>query len=237
MDAFPTSRFFRLSEEGVRCDQNGLFIGGAPMLIRSPRSGGGHVWATRPANEQNSDLGVRYGFQIDVATKREGACRNGPRKIRMGRDQCAEQRCLDPARQTQADHRLLQHDGFSADPNERRRRVVVSDMDRDAQYADALATLRLFEVPAMSAEDYSALSTKRLLELFVAAAKQHGMGARQLKALSSSRDPLAPSVGPVDMEALKPTFAQLWAVSVALAPRQPTAQVERMLRTPTQISA
>ncbi|HEY1941108.1 MAG TPA: hypothetical protein VGH40_03200 [Roseiarcus sp.] len=32
------------------------------------------------------------------------------------------------------------------DPNERRRRVVVSDMDRDAQYADALATLRLFGV-------------------------------------------------------------------------------------------
>ncbi len=81
-----------------------------------------------------------------------------------------------------------------------------------------------------SAEDYSALSTKRLLEMFVAAAKQHGIGARQLKPLSSLRDPLAPSVGPVDMEALKPTFAQLWAVSVALTPRRPTAEVERMLK-------
>ena len=75
MDPFPTSRFFRLSDEGVRCDQNGLFIGGAPMLIRSTRPDGGHVWAMRPANEQNNDLSIRYGFPIDIAAKREGLAR------------------------------------------------------------------------------------------------------------------------------------------------------------------
>jgi hypothetical protein len=72
MDVFPASRFFRLSDEGVCCDQDGLFVAGAPMLVRSPRPGGEHVWAMRPTNDQNRDLSARYGFQIDIATKRHG---------------------------------------------------------------------------------------------------------------------------------------------------------------------
>ena len=72
MGAFPVFRFFRLSDEGVRCDENGLFVGGAPLLAASPRPRGGVAWAARPADEQRHDLGSRYGFPVDVAAKREG---------------------------------------------------------------------------------------------------------------------------------------------------------------------
>src|SRR5579863_7229429 len=70
MGAFPTERWFRLSDEGVRCDENGLFVGGAAVLVRSPACGGG--WAVRPAAELDRDLGARYGFLIDAAAKRAG---------------------------------------------------------------------------------------------------------------------------------------------------------------------
>ncbi|MGD0762836.1 MAG: hypothetical protein ABR929_06515 [Roseiarcus sp.] len=72
MGAFPVLRFFRLSDEGVRCDENGLFVGGAPMLACSQRPGGGYAWAARPLDEQNRDLGARYGFPVDIAVKRIG---------------------------------------------------------------------------------------------------------------------------------------------------------------------
>jgi hypothetical protein len=72
MGAFPLLRFFRLSDEGVRCDENRLFVGGAPMLARSPRPGGGHAWAARPLDDQNRDLGARYGFPVDAGAKRSG---------------------------------------------------------------------------------------------------------------------------------------------------------------------
>ncbi|MGD1015408.1 MAG: hypothetical protein ABR863_03060 [Roseiarcus sp.] len=35
MGAFPLLRFFRLSDEGVRCDEKGRFVGAAPMLDQS----------------------------------------------------------------------------------------------------------------------------------------------------------------------------------------------------------
>lgn len=72
MVAFPISRFFRLSDEGVRCDERGLFVGGEPMLVRLARPRGGYAWATRSADDQNRDLGARYGFPIDAAVKRGG---------------------------------------------------------------------------------------------------------------------------------------------------------------------
>jgi len=40
MGGFPISRFFRLNVDGVRCDERGLFVGGAPMLKHSARPGG-----------------------------------------------------------------------------------------------------------------------------------------------------------------------------------------------------
>lgn len=72
MGAFPLLRFFRLSDEGVRCDGRGLFVGDAPMLVRSPRPDGGHAWAARPLDELNRDLGARYGLPVDAAAKRGG---------------------------------------------------------------------------------------------------------------------------------------------------------------------
>jgi len=50
MGAFPRLRFFRLSDEGVRCDENGLFVGGAPMrqAIAGRRKGRvAHGWHSR----------------------------------------------------------------------------------------------------------------------------------------------------------------------------------------------
>ena len=72
MGAFPISRFFRLSVEGVRCDESGLFVGGAPMLERSTRPGGREGWAPRPAAALNRDLGARYGFPVDASAKQGG---------------------------------------------------------------------------------------------------------------------------------------------------------------------
>ena len=72
MGPFPLSRFFRLSDAGVRCDDEGLFVGGMPMLARSRNPNGGLVWAVRPTDEQNRDLGACYGLPIDVAAKRTG---------------------------------------------------------------------------------------------------------------------------------------------------------------------
>src|SRR5208337_1135030 len=72
MGAFPLLRFFRLSDEGVRCDGSGLFVGGAPMLTHSQTAHGRFAWAARPTDEQNRDLRARYGFPVDVAAKRGG---------------------------------------------------------------------------------------------------------------------------------------------------------------------
>jgi hypothetical protein len=71
MAALPVSQFFRLSDDGVRCDRNGLFVGDAPMLERAPKSGGGYAWTLRRADEQDRDLGACYGFPVDVAAKRD----------------------------------------------------------------------------------------------------------------------------------------------------------------------
>jgi hypothetical protein len=59
MGGFPISRFFRLNVDGVRCDEPGLFVGGAPMLERSTRLRGREGWAPRPAAELNRDLEAR----------------------------------------------------------------------------------------------------------------------------------------------------------------------------------
>ena len=66
------SQFFRLSDDGVRCDASGLFIGGTPMLTRALGSGGRGNWEMRPLDEQNRDISARYGLPVDLAIKRDG---------------------------------------------------------------------------------------------------------------------------------------------------------------------
>ena len=72
MGGFPISRFFRLHVDGVRCDERGLFVGGAPALRRSLRLEGREGWAPRPPAELNRDLSACYGFPVDASTKRSG---------------------------------------------------------------------------------------------------------------------------------------------------------------------
>lgn len=71
MGAIPLMRFFRLSDSGVRCDEDGLFVGSTPLLLRSPRPGGGDSWAVRPTDELEADLSAGYGLPIDVTAKRD----------------------------------------------------------------------------------------------------------------------------------------------------------------------
>lgn len=70
MGAVPVMRFFRLSEGGVRCGEDGLFVGPTPLLLRSSRPGGGDAWAVRTNDELERDLCACYGLPIDVAAKR-----------------------------------------------------------------------------------------------------------------------------------------------------------------------
>ncbi|MGD1015409.1 MAG: hypothetical protein ABR863_03065 [Roseiarcus sp.] len=88
----------------------------------------------------------------------------------------------------------------------------------------------------MNAEDYAALPTDRLLELFADAAKRFGLGSSQVTSLRRLRDSLAPPAqspkeqNPAeDLEEQKSAAAQLWATSAVLKARRPIAQVERML--------
>jgi hypothetical protein len=65
-------RFFRLSDGGVRCGEDGLFIGSTPLLVRSWWPSGGESWAVRPNDELERDLGGCYGLPIDIAAKHSG---------------------------------------------------------------------------------------------------------------------------------------------------------------------
>lgn len=84
----------------------------------------------------------------------------------------------------------------------------------------------------MSADDYSALTTDRLLELFADAAKRFGWGSGQVASLRRMRDPSAPPLAPKPADSLedqKSAAAELWATSAVLNARRPVAEVERML--------
>jgi hypothetical protein len=66
--ALPFIRFFRLSEDGVRCGTDGLAVGPTPLL-RCAASGG---WAARPLEEAEAELTALYGLPIDLAGKQGG---------------------------------------------------------------------------------------------------------------------------------------------------------------------
>jgi hypothetical protein len=64
--ALPTERFFRLSETGVRCGPDGLYVGRTPLLARA-----GVGWAARPRDELEHDLSDLYGLPIDLFSRED----------------------------------------------------------------------------------------------------------------------------------------------------------------------
>ena len=71
MGAFTNMRVFRLNE-GVRCGEDGFFVGSAPMLVQTPQTEGSGRWVVRAIEELNYDLSACYGLPIDVASKCDG---------------------------------------------------------------------------------------------------------------------------------------------------------------------
>ena len=68
MGAFARVRFFRLAEKGVRCDENGCFVGDVALLQCSS----GAIWSARPAEALDEELSALYGWPIEAAAKRGG---------------------------------------------------------------------------------------------------------------------------------------------------------------------
>lgn len=68
-------RHFTLSAEprrGVFCDQNGVFVGGVPLLERDRNSSGVYIWQPRLAMDLNHDLRKHYGVPIKLESKMSG---------------------------------------------------------------------------------------------------------------------------------------------------------------------
>ena len=68
MGALPITRFFHLSDDGVRCGADELYVGPTPLLRRAASGG----WAVRPLNEAEGELTALYGLPIDLAGKQGG---------------------------------------------------------------------------------------------------------------------------------------------------------------------
>src|SRR4029077_16252191 len=63
---------FSLSHErgsGVFCDDNGLLVGGVPLLERAHNSGGPEQWRPRLVFDLNRDLSKRYGLPIEISSR------------------------------------------------------------------------------------------------------------------------------------------------------------------------
>jgi hypothetical protein len=69
------ARHFRLSDApgaGVRCDENGAFVGDTPLLERVADPGRRDAWRPRPLAELDRDLGKAYGLPVSFAAKLGG---------------------------------------------------------------------------------------------------------------------------------------------------------------------
>ena len=69
---FPFVRRFHLSEDGVACERDGLFVGGVPLLEIAARFGGRETWRVRPASQIEAELSACYGLPVDAASKAGG---------------------------------------------------------------------------------------------------------------------------------------------------------------------
>jgi len=57
---------------GLSCDEDGVFLGGIPLMERVfDRSDRGHL-APRPADDLSREFGLLYGMPVDMAGKRNG---------------------------------------------------------------------------------------------------------------------------------------------------------------------
>jgi hypothetical protein len=68
-------RFFRLSETpgvGVRCSDQGLFVGQTPLLESVRARNGGVEWRVRSADGIARDLSKNYGMPVAVSAKMSG---------------------------------------------------------------------------------------------------------------------------------------------------------------------
>lgn len=68
-------RYFSLSVEptrGVFCGQEGLFVGGVPLLERRRNSSGTDEWQPRPAADLNRELQKHYGVPVEFERKMGG---------------------------------------------------------------------------------------------------------------------------------------------------------------------
>ena len=68
MNDFSSVRFFRLSPEGIECDEGGLRVGDVALLARDAKG----AWAARDERDLDYDLSRVYGFPIDVRAKMAG---------------------------------------------------------------------------------------------------------------------------------------------------------------------
>ena len=64
----PSVRTFRLSRGGVECDDQGLRVGGLPLLSRDQRG----AWKARDERDLARDLSHVYGFRVDASAKMAG---------------------------------------------------------------------------------------------------------------------------------------------------------------------
>lgn len=68
-------RHFSLSIEsgrGIFCGENGVFVGGVPLLQRHRNPSGAYAWQPRPMAELNRDLRKHYGVPIEFEGKMGG---------------------------------------------------------------------------------------------------------------------------------------------------------------------
>jgi hypothetical protein len=59
-----------LSGRGLSFDEQGVFIGGIPLLTRRPGIGARDCWAVRPLNQINEDLTTVYRLPVKWVTRR-----------------------------------------------------------------------------------------------------------------------------------------------------------------------
>ena len=64
----PSVRTYRLSRGGVECDEQGLRLGGLPLLARDGRG----AWKARDERELGRDLSHVYGFRVAAGAKMAG---------------------------------------------------------------------------------------------------------------------------------------------------------------------